>query len=189
MAKRVDALSVVSYVLMLLVVTVVVLHFVFGFRYVVILTDSMEPEIRPNDLVVTRPVQPDEIGVGDVVLYRVFIGNSTYMITHRIVGMDVDPEMRMYYVTKGDNRNYTDPWRVYYTQVVGRVVLVIPKVGAVWYYTPLIVFGIFLFIIASLAYELAWLLLEDEPIRPKSRKADLVVLRRKKIKAHHCRRH
>ncbi|QDA30357.1 signal peptidase I [Thermococcus indicus] len=187
--RRIDVLSVVSYLLFAFVALVIVLHFVFGFQYVVILTDSMEPNINPNDLVITMPVSPGELHVGDVILYRVDIGNTTYRITHRIVGMNADPEMRMYYITKGDNRNYTDPWRVYYSQVVGRVVLVIPRVGVVWYYTPLIVFGIFLFIIASLAYDLAWLLLEEEPPRSKSRKADILVLRRKKIKAYHYRRH
>ncbi|NJE01905.1 MULTISPECIES: signal peptidase I [Thermococcus] len=186
--RRIDVLSIISYLLLFFVVLVMALHFVFGFQYVVILTDSMEPHINPNDLVITMPSSPDGLHVGDVILYRVTLGNSTYMITHRIVGMKADPEMRMYYITKGDNRNYTDPWRVYYSQVVGRVVLVIPRVGVVWYYTPLIVFGIFLFIIASLAYDLAWLLLEEEPLRSKSRKADLVALRRKKIKAYYHRR-
>ncbi|ASA78355.1 signal peptidase I [Thermococcus sp. 5-4] len=188
-AKRPNLLSLLTYLLLGFVALVVVLHFVFGFQYVVILTDSMEPNINPNDLVITMPVSPDELHVGDVVLYRVDIGNTTYKITHRIVGMKTDSSGRLYYVTKGDNRKYTDPWQVYPEQVIGRVILVIPKVGVVWYYTPLIVFGLFLIVIASLAYDLAWLLLEEEPIRPKSRKADLLVLRRKKIKVYHYRRH
>ncbi|NJE10865.1 signal peptidase I [Thermococcus sp. MAR1] len=178
-------ISFILYFLLFSVALIVILHFVFGFQYVVILTDSMQPEINPTDLVVTRPVSPDELHVGEVVLYRVEIGNATYKITHRIVGMKTDSSGRFYYVTKGDNRNYTDPWRVYPEQVIGKVALVIPKVGVVWYYTPLIVFGLFLVVIASLAYDLAWLLLEEEPIRPKSRKADLLVLRRKKIKVYH----
>ncbi|AEK73422.1 signal sequence peptidase [Thermococcus sp. 4557] len=186
--RRIDVLSLISYFLLFFVVLVVVLHFVFGFQYVVILTDSMEPHINPNDLVVTMPSSPDGLHVGDVILYRVTIGNSTYKITHRIVDVRTDSGGRIYYVTRGDNRDYSDPWRVYPEQVLGRVVLVIPRVGVVWYYTPLIVFGIFLFIIASLAYDLAWLLLEEEPPRSKSRKADLVALRRKKIKVHHYRR-
>ncbi len=178
----------VSYLLFAFVALVVLLHFVFGFQYVVILTDSMEPHINPNDLVVTRPVPTNELHVGDVVLYRVNIGNTTYRITHRIVGMKTDSGGRLYYVTKGDNRNYTDPWRVYPGQVVGRVIMIIPRIGVVWYYTPLMVLGLFLIVIASLAYDLAWLLLGEEPIRSKSRKADLLVLRKKKIKVYHYRR-
>jgi len=186
--RRVDVLSIVSYFLLFFVAIVFVLHFVFGFQYVVILTDSMEPNINPNDLVITMPVSQDELRVGDVILYRVTLQNSTYMITHRIVGIKTDPEGNIYYVTKGDNRSYTDPWYVYPEQVVGKVVLVIPKVGVVWYYTPIIILGLLLIVIASFAYDLAWLLLEEEPIRPKSRKADLIVLKRKKIKVYHYRR-
>ncbi|NJE04150.1 signal peptidase I [Thermococcus sp. MV11] len=186
-AKRLDVLSILTYSLLFFTVLIVLLHFVFGFQYVVILTDSMEPNINPNDLVVTRPVDPDQLRVGDVILYRVTIGNSTYRITHRIIAIE-NTSNGYYFRTKGDNRNYPDPWQVYPDQVIGKVVLVIPKIGIIWYYTPIIVLGIFLFIIASIAYDLAWLLLEEEPIRPKSRKADLLVLRRKKIKVYHHRR-
>ncbi|NJE30015.1 signal peptidase I [Thermococcus sp. 18S1] len=187
--RHLDVLSIISYLLFAFVVVIVVLHFVFGFQYVVILTDSMKPDINPNDLVITKPVSSKDIQIGDVILYRIEIGNSTYQIAHRIVGIKLDPTSGYYYITKGDNRNYTDPWKVYPKQVIGRVVLVIPMIGVIWYYTPLIVLGLFLIVIASLAYDLAWLLLEEEPLRSKSRKADLVALRRKKIKVHYYRRH
>lgn len=187
-ARRRDILSILTYLFFSLVVLIVVLRFVFGFQYVVILTDSMEPRINPNDLVITKPVSRDDIRVGDVLLFRVEIGNSAYRILHRVVEVKTDPDGRIYYVTKGDNRNYTDPWRVYPDQAIGEPLLVIPKAGVVWHYTPLIVLGLFLLVIASLAYELAWLLLEEEPIRLKSRKADLITRRRKKIKVHHHKR-
>ena len=188
MGPRVDLSTALTYVLFSFIALIVILHFVFGFQYIVILTDSMEPHINPNDLVVTMPVDSGQLHPGDVILYRVTIGNSTYQITHRIVGIKTDPSGSYYFVTKGDNRNYTDPWKVYPEQVVGKVVLVIPRVGVVWYYTPLIFLGIFLFIIASLVYDIALLLLEEEPIRPKSMKADLLAIRRKKIKVYHHRR-
>jgi signal peptidase len=181
-------LSILSYALLAFIVLIVVLHFVFGFQYVVILTDSMEPHINPDDLVITRPVDPSQLHQGDVILYKIELANSTYRITHRIVSIKTDPSGKYYFVTKGDNRKYRDPWRVYPNQVVGKVVLVIPKVGVVWYYTPLIVLVLFLIVIASLAYDIALLLLEEEPIRPKSMKADLMVLRRKKIKVYHSKR-
>jgi signal peptidase len=186
--RRLDLLSLVSYFLLIFVVVIVLLHFVFGFQYVVILTDSMKPSINPNDLVVTAPVSPDSLRVGDVIMYRVALGNSTYQIVHRIIDIRTDPTGGYCFLTKGDNRKYTDPWRVYPDQVVGKVVLVVPGVGVVWYYAPLIVLAILLFIIASLAYDIAMILLEEEPVRPKSMKADLLAVRRKKIKVYHHRR-
>ncbi|AHL23508.1 signal peptidase I [Thermococcus nautili] len=187
MKKRVDWYSLLSYALAIFVAVVLVLHFVFGFQYVVILTDSMKPHINPGDLVVTRPVSPSELHVGDVILYEIHLGNATYRITHRIVAIKRDDSGRIYFVTKGDNRKYTDPWRVYPDQVIGKVILVIPKVGMVWYYTPLIVLLIFLFIIGSLAYEIALILLEEEPPRPKWAKPSLLAIKRKKLKRYYRR--
>ncbi|WP_297497967.1 signal peptidase I [Thermococcus sp.] len=183
--RHFDFFSLLSYFLLLLVVGVVVLHFVFGFQYVVILTDSMKPSINPGDLVITRPVDPSELHVGDVILYEIHIGGNTYRITHRIVEIRTDPSGRYYFITKGDNRRYPDPWSVYPGQVLGKVVLVIHTVGILWYYTPMIVLALLLFVIASLAYDLALELLKEKPPFPKSRKAHLPVIRRKKVKFYH----
>lgn len=187
-ALRSKIVSFISYFLVFSVVILVVLHFIFGFQYVVILTNSMQPTINPGDLVITRPVSPSELHVGDIILYEVHLGNATYKITHRIVAIRTDKNGRYYFLTKGDNRKYTDPWRVYPEQVVGRVILVIPGLGRVWYYTPIIVFLIFMFIIGSLAYDLALELLEPFPVLSKAKRPTLWVVRRKKIKVHHHRR-
>ncbi len=186
--RRFDALSILTYSLSAFVILIVVLHFVFGFQYAVILTDSMKPHINPNDIVVIAPTPKEDLRVGDVIMYRVSIGNSTYQIVHRIVDIRTDPTRRAYFVTKGDNRKYTDPWRVYPDMVVGKVILVIPRVGAIWYYVPLIVLILFLLIIGSLAYDIALVILEEEPIRPKAMKADLLAVKRKKIKVYYHRR-
>jgi|GEM_PF-2585069 len=182
-------LSLISYLLLIFVALIIILHFVFGFQYVVILTDSMKPNINPNDLVITKPVDPSQLHVGDVVMYRITIGNATYMITHRIIAIKHTPDGGYYFLTKGDNRKYRDPWEVYPDQIVGKVVLVIPKVGAIWPYIPLIVLFLFLLVIAMMAYDLAVFLLEGVLIRPKSKKADLLALRRKKIKIYYYKRH
>ncbi|WP_457743080.1 signal peptidase I [Thermococcus sp.] len=188
MKRKHSLVSFLTYFFLAFVVVVVVLHFVFGFQYVVILTNSMQPTINPGDLVIVKPVNPYKLHVGDIILYEVHLGNATYRITHRIVAIGYDQEGRLYFITKGDNRRYTDPWRVYPNQVIGKVVLVIPHVGRVWYYTPLIILGIFLFIIASLAYDLALELLYPHPSIPKSRKSILIILKRKRMKYHHFRK-
>ncbi|WP_297535646.1 signal peptidase I [Thermococcus sp.] len=188
--KRIEnvVFSFLTYFFLAFVIIVVVLHFVFGFQYVVILTNSMQPTINPGDLVVVKPVDPYKLHVGDIILYQIHIGGATYRITHRIVAIGHDREGRLYFITKGDNRKYTDPWRVYPNQVIGEVVLVIPHIGKVWYYTPLIVLIIFLFIIGSLAYDLALELLEPYPLLSKARKPELLRMRRKKAKVHHYRK-
>jgi len=179
-------LTAVSYLVVAFLLLIVVLHFVFGFQYVVILTDSMEPHINPGDLVVTKPVPPSELRVGDVILYELRVGNSTYLIVHRIVAVH-NESGGLYFITKGDNRRYPDPWRVYPEQVKGRVVLVIPKVGLLWPYLPLIVLFLFLLVIGSIAYEIALILMEREPRRPKWANPYLLAIRRKRLKKHYRR--
>ncbi len=185
---RSKIVSFISYFLVFSVVILVVLHFIFGFQYVVILTNSMQPTINPGDLVITRPVPPSELHVGDIILYEVHLGNATYKITHRIVAIRTDKNGRYYFLTKGDNRKYIDPWRVYPDQVIGKVIFIIPGLGRVWYYTPIIVLLIFMFIIGSLAYDLALELLEPFPVLSKAKRPTLWVVRRKKIKVHYHRR-
>jgi signal peptidase len=73
MNRCVDWYSLLSCVLVAFVFVVLVLHFIFGFQYVVILTDSMRPHINPGDLVVTKPVSPSELHVGDVILYEIHL--------------------------------------------------------------------------------------------------------------------
>ncbi|NJE85353.1 signal peptidase I [Thermococcus sp. CX2] len=176
----------ISVFLLLFVLIIVVLKFIFGFQYVVVLTDSMEPTIKPNSLVITYPSK--DIHVGDVILYEVQVGNSTYRILHRVVTINEDSYGRMYYLTKGDNRKRFDSWYVYPDQVIGKPLIVIPKVGVIWYYTPFLVLALLLVVIASLAYDFAWALIEEPLIRPKSKKADLLAIRKKKIKVHHYKR-
>ncbi|ANF22491.1 signal peptidase I [Thermococcus piezophilus] len=184
--KHRDILSILTYLLLFFVILVVVLKFIFGFQYVVILTDSMKPNINPNDLVVTYPSH--NVHIGDIILYNIEIGNSTYRILHRVAEIRTDENGQIYYITKGDNRERPDPWVVYPDQVIGKPLIVIPKVGVIWYYTPFLVLALLLVVIASLAYDLAWAFLEEPSIRPKSKKADLMVTRRKKIKIHYYRR-
>jgi len=187
--KRFDAISILTYFLLSFVAVIVVLHFVFGFQYVVILTNSMEPHINPGDLVISEPVNPATLHKGDVILYKITIGNTTYRITHRIYRVEVSPSGERYFITKGDNRRYPDPWYVHPNQVIGKVVLVIPKVGMIWPYIPLIVLGIFMLVIGMIAYDIAKILFEPPLIRPKSDKADLQALRRKKIKVYYHKRY
>lgn len=92
---------------------------VLGVRTAVVLTGSMEPSIRANDLVVVR--RQASYSVGDVVMFR--SGAST--VTHRIT--QVTPEG---YRTKGDANNTEDAGVTPPEDVLGRVVLTLHGVGA-----------------------------------------------------------
>jgi len=183
---RLDKLSFFAGAVLTFTFLVAFLHFVLGVQYVVILTDSMEPKIHPYDLVVVKP--ENNVSVGEVVLYEVKMDNRTFRVCHRIVGVKRDGLGRIYYVTKGDNRRFPDPWRVYPDQIIGKVVLVIPKLGYLWLFRPVIFFVLFVIVLFYISYHLFLEILKEERgVNTKKRK-ELERVRVIKKKKHTMRR-
>ena len=93
---------------------------VFGWSWAVVVSGSMEPAIQVNDLVVIH--RQERYETGDVITF--LSGNLT--VTHRITGQTPNG-----FTTKGDANNIEDPTVVKETDVIGKVVLVIPAAGRV----------------------------------------------------------
>jgi signal peptidase len=95
-----------------------------------VLTSSMEPGMPPGTLAVVRPVDPDDIGVGDIVTYQIRV-DVPGVISHRVVGITVGADGRRLFTFKGDNNTAVDPDRVVPAQIMGRVWYSIPGLGFV----------------------------------------------------------
>jgi signal peptidase len=94
-----------------------------------VLTGSMEPSLPPGTLVVSRPVDPARIRIGDVVTYQLE-SNRPAVVTHRVVGIGSGAEGELTFVTRGDSNNVADePIRA--VQVRGVVVYHVPYAGYV----------------------------------------------------------
>ena len=95
----------------------------------IIVSQSMTPVIKVNDAIITKRVSGNDINVGDVVTY--LSENPQYpgiMITHRVIEKNqVNGEY--YFVTKGDYNSISDPLTVKESQIYGKVVMRIPKIG------------------------------------------------------------
>jgi signal peptidase len=95
----------------------------------IIVSQSMTPVIKVNDAIITKRVSGNDINVGDVVTY--LSENPQYpgiMITHRVIEKNqVNGEY--YFVTKGDYNQISDPLTVKESQIYGKVVMRIPKIG------------------------------------------------------------
>jgi signal peptidase len=95
-----------------------------------VLTGSMEPTIKPGDLIVVEGLQSDsakeDVKIGDIITYEPKADNPT-LITHRVVakGSGVSGN---YLVTQGDNNNAQDA-PVYMKQIVGKYLYKLPKLG------------------------------------------------------------
>ena len=91
---------------------------VFGCSSAVVLTGSMSGTIEPDDFIITH--KQSDYMVGDIVMYQT--GGTP--VTHRIIS-----ENEKGYRTKGDANNTDDGADIPKEDVVGKVVLVIPKIG------------------------------------------------------------
>lgn len=96
---------------------------IFGYKSYIIKTNSMEPTIKVNDVLITKKVEKEKIKVGDVIT---FIKNGE-VITHRITQIDENGE----YTTKGDNNNIEDTFKISYENIEGKNLLTIPYLGKI----------------------------------------------------------
>jgi len=89
----------------------------------VIATGSMEPLIKPGDVIILKKLGNEEIKPGDVIHYW----QNNIFITHRVINV-IDSRAKIYQ-TKGDNNDAADSQPVYHQQVKGKLLYVIPKAG------------------------------------------------------------
>ncbi|MBR5471285.1 MAG: signal peptidase I [Oscillibacter sp.] len=89
-----------------------------GYFPLIVLTDSMYPEIESGDLIICHTVEPEEVAVGDVISFFDPAGNGTSIVTHRVVEI-VDEGGALMFRTRGDNNNTDDKVLVGAQDIVG----------------------------------------------------------------------
>jgi len=94
-----------------------------GYRSFMVQSGSMEPAIMTGDIIVIHP-QANYM-INDVIT---FIGSDNRTITHRIAEIREASEKRLF-STKGDANRSQDEDLIKQSQITGKVVLVIPKLG------------------------------------------------------------
>jgi len=101
----------------------------------VIISPSMEPTIKVRDAIIVKKTSVSKLEKGDIITF-----NSTderfsgATITHRIVEIIKDTKGKPMLRTKGDNNNVEDATLVRNKDLVGKVILKIPKVGYIQYF-------------------------------------------------------
>ncbi len=111
-------------IMMAAVFTYVTPH--FGWRVDAVLTGSMEPRLKVGSLVVTVPVEPDTIKVGDIITFRPATGGRN-TITHRVIGIEQNSPLR--FETMGDANIRSDSNTVLQQNVVGKVYFHVSSLG------------------------------------------------------------
>ncbi len=127
MVNRMDLLLLVALVLVVLAVNPI-LKIVTGVDtpLAVVRGCSMYPLLRQGDLVIIVHKDPDDIRVGDIIVYRSLKG---HLIIHRVVAI-IKVNGKYEYVTKGDHNPHDDSYLFEYPE--GRGVPYSRVIGVVW---------------------------------------------------------
>lgn len=95
----------------------------------VIATGSMEPMIKPGDVILVKKIVDMEginsLKVDDVIQFR----RDTILISHRIIGINNDEKEGLGFKTKGDNNSSPDTELVKPEDIKGTIVYTVPKIG------------------------------------------------------------
>lgn len=111
-----------------LLLTFMVVSFVLGWRMNPVMTAGMSPTFNVGDVAVIESVEPQAIGVGDVLIYRSPLDGQ---VTARRV-LDIrETEQGIYFQTGTDSSNVRDPYLVAPENITGRAKFQVPVLGHV----------------------------------------------------------
>lgn len=126
---------------------------ILGYRYYIVLTESMSPKYNVGDVVFVHIENSDNINVGDVITFNPSSDSDAYL-THRVTEKLTDylgTEITCF-KTKGDANDSEDSFLIDETRVIGKVTAAIPKIGYIirfvrlkWYYIVVIAIMVIVF--------------------------------------------
>lgn len=84
----------------------------------IVLTDSMYPEIKSGDLIICHTADAEQIAVGDVIAFFDPAGNGSSVVTHRVIEITQE-DGNLAWRTQGDANNVADSALVPAKNLVG----------------------------------------------------------------------
>ena len=120
---QVAFLTLIIFIGLLLVVSV--LPITGNLKIFVVLSGSMEPEIKTGSVIVVKPVA--NYNIGDIITFGKNTKTET-PTTHRIVEV-LNENGKTIYTTKGDANNSTDNAKIAENKIIGKVYLDVPYLG------------------------------------------------------------
>ncbi len=101
-----------------------------GMLPLIVLTDSMYPDIESGDLIICSTVEAKDVKEKDVISFFDPAGNGTSIVTHRVIEV-INEDGKLMFRTKGDNNNTEDKDLVPADKLVGTYKFRIPNAGNV----------------------------------------------------------
>lgn len=111
-----------------------------GYRTFIVLSDSMEPEIKMNDLIISKKAKENNLELGDIITFKVYISefDREVYVTHYI-GDIVTTDDTTVYKTRSINldTNQFDQWfdkdneliEITFEDIKGEYLFKIPYIG------------------------------------------------------------
>ncbi|WRS27714.1 signal peptidase I [Oscillospiraceae bacterium MB08-C2-2] len=122
MKKFLQIFSIVFQSVTFFLVALLLIPQLLGWEQFTVLTGSMEPALPVGSLIVVRPVEKENIAVGDIITFYASGGNE--VVTHRALEVTADS-----IITQGDANNTPDPSPVNYNHIKGKLFVAIPLLG------------------------------------------------------------
>src|SRR5690554_3168399 len=138
---------------LLLGVLVIVVPAATGSTPMTVLTSSMEPTYPPGTLIIVKPIDEQDIRIGDPITYQIESGKDA-VVTHRVIAVTSSSDGTRSFTTQGDNNDVADAASVLPVQVRGKVWYSVPWIGYVntmvngtnrGWIVPVIATGLFLY--------------------------------------------
>jgi len=92
-----------------------------------IISESMEPTLEINDVVVVLKSEPSQLQKDDIITFN----QDERIISHRIVNITKTPQGNIKFETKGDNNKISDPDLIEAEKVYGKVLVSIKGIGKI----------------------------------------------------------
>ncbi len=89
-----------------------------GYFPMIVLTDSMYPDIKSGDLIICHTIDAGNVKEQDVISFFDPAGNGSSVVTHRVIEI-VNEDGKLFFKTKGDNNNTEDKDLVPAEKLVG----------------------------------------------------------------------
>jgi signal peptidase I len=102
---------------------------VLDYRTMTMLTGSMAPSIDPGDVVVSTPLDVQDVTEGMVITYHIPVDDHR-VVTHRVIGVQHSADGTVSVRTQGDANDAPDPWTAVLTgDTAYQVQAVVPEIG------------------------------------------------------------
>ncbi len=147
------------------------------FLPLIVLTDSMYPQIQSGDLIICRTADPEDIAVGDVIAFFDPAGSGSSIVTHQVIEI-TEKDGSLAWKTKGIANNTEDELPVPAKNLVGVYQSRIPGLGNVVLFMQTTT-GLIVCVVCPILLLVGWDILRRRKYE-KSKQADTAALLRER---------